>query len=158
MEMVIHDPAVCVNPYLDVVARPLVITGQTFNRIDDAEASLKSRGFRKGAAAAVGGGAVGVAGGIVIGLASGVAAAVAIGTTVETGTMLTLAGASAAGAGSGGMLGYSVWGANDRDTGNNIAAVMSDFHRQKKANDVIRILRTFGEEMNWTISNDVNRF
>lgn len=158
LQMVINDPTVCVNPFLDVVARPLVISGQTFQRIDDAEESLRSRGYRKGAFAAVTGVAAGVAGGVVFGLASGVSVAVAYGTTIETGTMITLAGSTAVGAGSGGILGYSIWGANDRDAANNIGAIMSDFSRAKKANDVVRILRTFGEQMNWLVAREVDRF
>ncbi|MEY4630196.1 MAG: hypothetical protein RIQ81_316 [Pseudomonadota bacterium] len=155
---VINDPNVCINPYLDVVAQPLVISGETFNRIDEAEASLKSRGFRKGAFAAVGGAAVGVVGGVVFGIASGGAVCIAYGMTIESATMVTVAGSTAVGGGGGGMLGYSVWGANDRDAANNIGAILSDFQRPEKVKDVVRILRTFGEQMSWRVVPEVDQF
>lgn len=155
MELVINDPNVCINPYLDAGGNPLVISGQVFNRIDEAEASLRSRGFRKGAAAAVGGVAVGAAGGLVIGVASGVFIELAFATMVP-GTMLMFAGSSAAGAGAGGVLSYAIWGATDRDTANNIGAIMGDFNRREKADDVVRVLRNFGEEMKWSVVREVD--
>ena len=153
-----NDPAICVNPYMDSNKNPLVLAGQIFSSINDAEKNLKNRGFRKGATIATAGAAAGLAiglyGGFVVLIACpmNVAPAVAQASLIEVGA--GVAGTSAVG----GYLGYSIWGANDRDTANNLEAIMSDFHNKKTADDVMRNLKTLGEEMKWTIDPRVSTF
>ena len=160
IDSVMDDPTICINPYKNTEGNPLVITGQTFASIDEAEAHLKSRGFRKGATVAtvgaVGGTVVAFVGGAIISIPFAYAAAEA-GSTGWGG--MAVFGASVAGVGAAtSYLGYSIWGAADRDAGNNIEAIMQDFHEQKTAGDVVRVVKTFGDEMKWNIAKEVASF
>jgi hypothetical protein len=110
IESVMDNPTVCINPYRTSDGRPLVISGQTFASIEEAEAHLKSRGFRKGATVAtvgaVGGTVVAFVGGAIISIPFAFAAAEA-GSSGLAG--MAVFGASVAGVGAAsGYLGYSV--------------------------------------------------
>ena len=162
----VNDPRICVNPFLDGSGRPVSITVESFASIEAAESRLRAKGYAKGATVATGGVVAGVVVGYIGGavLAIPYAATSAIGAAMGSATVspslfigMTYATTAVAGAG-GGMLGYSVWGANDRETASKVEAILGDFNKETTTKDVLPVMKAFGKAMGWKTTNNVDSF
>lgn len=158
IDQAMNDRRICVNPYIDANGREVTIEGEDFTSMEAAETKLRTRGYTKGAAVAV----PGAIGGVLVGYIGGAFlalpyASAGMFTSATTANMLVIGGTSAGGA-AGGLLGYSIWGANDRETANRVSAILEDFRKETKTDNVVPILKTFGGAMGWRITADVDSF
>lgn len=161
------DPEKCINPYTDSAGIPLVIVGQNFTSVSDAEAYLTRSGYLKGAVIGAAGAAVGVAGGVVLYGFSAAASTVITGAymTASTVGMMHATGGAVAnvaiGAGAaagGGALGFAMWGKGDRDAANAIGAIMGNFYTATSVSDVKAILTRLAYAAEWSVAKDVGEF